>query len=121
MVFNGTMLERLRTAIEFAEDIPVDPKSLSHANEVLSNVELRMEMEAAIRGSDIRNLRRLLALAMNAEFPRELINEANQRRMSLDLIEKAEEMLATEDVKQIDEVIYEAKVNWVANKSFEIS
>jgi hypothetical protein len=109
MVFNETMVDRLRAAVEAAIAVPVEPKQLHHAKEVLRTVELRMGVEAAIRGTDIRNLRQLLARAMNADFPAELINKANQRRMSLELIENAEEALKTEDIKIIDEVIHQSK------------
>merc|ERR550514_2167723 len=46
---------------------------------------------------------------MNQEFPFELINKANQRRMSLELIADAEEVIKTEDVRRIDELIHDAK------------
>ena len=68
-----------------------------------------MQVEAAIKGDDIKDLRRLLAKAMNADFPAELINKANQRRMSLDMIADAEAVIATENIKQIDELIYDSK------------
>ena len=49
--------------------------------------------------SGLNSVSNLSTKAMTAEFPSELINKANQRRMSLDLIAQGEEVLKTEDVK----------------------
>merc|ERR1719389_1271665 len=45
VVFNDAMLDRLRAAVRAAEEIQVDPKGLEEAKEVISVVQLRMDLE----------------------------------------------------------------------------
>ena len=69
---------------------------ISH-REVIAVVQLRMDIEASILGSDIVKIRGLLARAMAGnDVPDELIHRTNQRRLGLEIIKKAEEALAAE-------------------------
>merc|ERR1719487_1232227 len=112
------MIDRLRASIQDAIAECVPKAKIDRAREMLAKVDLRCELEEAIKGEDSSRLRAALGKAMELKLPRELINKGNNKRLQLTLIERVQRACNEKDLDALDRALKDAtQQNIIANLS----